>query len=411
MAFLIALGGLSVLGYGFANVPALPSLPLPLVDVLLAGAFVGLVLTGARWPVPRAPFVLAALLFAWASIRLLIDFPTWGSLAWRDYTTYVELSAVFVGYWLMERVGLHRWTRALSWIFAAVVAYGLVKFQGSIFSTFNITVGIQQPIALLGSMSGVASVSAFFFFALVRPIGSFSLVLAALSIPPILVSQMRGLYVVLPLTIMVLLLTGLVEGRAPLVRRLLVATIVTVVAASAVLAAQPNGRFGKTNPGLIRDQIMTLAGGSGVGSGSIDSRTQWFTETIGRLRVHPDAIAYGLGLGPDLTDGFTAGKSILVRKPHNDYLEVLARLGLTGLLLFLMLIVTALKPIVVWSRFSTPTGEKGFQMWVFANTIVYLFISATQPLLAFPYGTIPLFGALGAGLALGCSPRIDRGVE
>ena len=35
-----------------------------------------------------------------------------------------------------------------------------------------------------------------------------------------------------------------------------------------------------------------------------------------------------------------------------------------------------------------------------ANSVVYLFISATQPLLAYPYGTIPLFGILGAGLAL-----------
>lgn len=44
--FVFALGGLTVLGYGFANVPALPSAPIPLVDVLVVGTFLGLVLTG-----------------------------------------------------------------------------------------------------------------------------------------------------------------------------------------------------------------------------------------------------------------------------------------------------------------------------------------------------------------------------
>ena len=167
--FIFALGGVTVLGYGFANVPALPSAPIPLVDVLLVGTFLGLVLTGVRWPVPRAPFLIAVLLFCWASLRLTVDFPTWGSFALRDYTTYVELSALFVGYWLMERVGLERWIRALSWIFLVTVIYGLMQFDGGAFSTFNIVVGLQRPVALLGHATGVASVSAQVFHPRGRP--------------------------------------------------------------------------------------------------------------------------------------------------------------------------------------------------------------------------------------------------
>ena len=145
VAFLIALGGLTTLGYGFSNVPALPGLAIPLVDVILIGTLIGLVLTGVHWPVPRTPFVLASLLFAWASVRLLIDYPAWGALAWRDYSTYVELSALFVGYWLMVQVGLDRWIKALSWVFVAVVIYGLWSFKVTHSSRSTPPLGFNNP--------------------------------------------------------------------------------------------------------------------------------------------------------------------------------------------------------------------------------------------------------------------------
>lgn len=395
--FIIALGGVTVLGYGFANVPALPSVPVPLVDVLLVGTFLGLVLTGARWPVPQLPFLVAAFLFCWASIRLVVDVPTWGSFAFRDYTTYAELSALFVGYWLMERVGLERWIRALSWIFVVVVIYGLMQFNGGIFSTFNVIVGIQRPVTLLGHPTGVASISAFFFFALLRPFGSKSLILAALAIAPIFLFQSRGFYLALPLVAVLLVL---LRARTPGLRRIAAAFALAAVVGVIVLTVQPTGRFGTTSPALLQEQLLTLVGGTGVGDGSLDHRTQWFSETTDRVRAHPGALVYGLGLGPDLAGGFSADSVLLVRKPHDDFLEVFARLGLIGLAAFLFLIGVSVKNLVVGSRRSPTPRERFFQQWVHANSVIYLFISATQPLLAYPYGTIPLFGLLGAGLAV-----------
>lgn len=406
-AFFLALGGCMVLGYGFANVPAAPGLQIPLVDALLVGAFVVLALTGARWPTPSAPFLLAGLLFGWATVRLAIDFPTWGYLAWRDYTTYVELSALFVGYWLMQRIGLDRWVRALSWVFVTVVVYGLLLFQSSIFSSFNVVVGLQKPVLLLGHITGVASVSAFFFFALVRPFGRLSPVLAALSIPPLFIFQARGLYVVLPLTVLLLALIELAGARTPRLGRIVAATGMTIVAAGIVLVAQPTGRFGSSSPALVREQISTLAGGKGVGQGSLNHRLLWLTETSDRVLADPYAVLRGLGLGPDLTSGF-ATDEILVRKPHDDYLEMFARLGLPALLVFLGLIGTAVRAVAAASRRLPTPRERFFQLWLLANTIIYLFISATQPLLAYPFGTIPLFGALGAGLAM--SSRCNTGI-
>jgi O-antigen ligase len=395
--FIFALGGVTVLGYGFANVPVLPSVPIPLVDVLIVGIFLGLVLTGARWPVPHLPFLIAAFLFCWASIRLLVDVPTWGSFAFRDYTTYVELGALFVGYWLMERVGLERWIRALSWMFVVVVVYGLIQFDVGFFATYNVVVGIQRPVTLLGHPTGVASISAFFFFALLRPFGSKSLILAALAIAPIFVFESRGLYLSLPLAIVLL---ALLRARTTGLRRIATAAALAAVAGVIVLTIQPAGRFGTTSPALVQEQLLTLVGGKGVGDGSLNARTQWFAETTKRVRAHPGALLYGLGLGPDLAGGFSQDNVLLVRKPHDDFLEVFARLGLIGFAAFVLLIGAAMKGLVVGSRRSPTSRERLFQQWVLANSVIYLFISATQPLLAYPFGTVPLFGLLGAGLAV-----------
>ena len=76
-----------------------------------------------------------------------------------------------------------------------------------------------------------------------------------------------------------------------------------------------------------------------------------------------------------------------------------ARLGLIGLGIFVLLIGAALKALIHGSRRSAAPRERFFQQWVLANSFIYLFIAGTQPLLAYPYGTIPLFGILGAGLA------------
>jgi O-antigen ligase len=405
VVFIFTLGGLAVLGYGFANIPAVPSAPVPLVDVLLVGAFLGLVFTGGRLPVPRLPFMVAALLFGFSTIRLVVDYSTWGSLALRDYTTYVELSALFVGYWLMERIGLERWVRALTWISVTVVIYGLMQFSG-IFSTFNVLVGIQRPVTLLGHVTGVASVSAFFFFALLRPFGSRSLVWAALATAPLFLFQSRGLYLALPLVIVLL---ALLRSRTRGLRRISAATAFAVIVAVIVLVIQPSGRFGTASPALVREQLMTLVGGTGVGDGSLNARTQWFAETTSRVSATTGALIYGLGLGPDLAGGFSADSVLLVRKPHDDFLEVFARLGLVGLGLFVLLLGSALKGIVMGSRRSATSRERFFQQWVLANSAIYLFIAATQPLLAYPYGTIPLFSLLGAGLAVGAGRH--RGAE
>jgi hypothetical protein len=414
VSFVFVLGGLMALAYGFTNVPAVPSAPVPLADVLMLLVLGALVLTGARKPAPFAPFALATLIVAWASLRLPIDYRTWGTSAVRDYTTYLELGfALYVGYWLVERVDIDRWVRALTWIFGIVVIYGLLTFIPGLFSNFNIDVGLQRSVPLLGSVSKEGVAAAFFFFALVRPIGRLSLLVAALTIPLIVVAESRGVYLAIPVTVIALLAFGLVNGgqwRFRL-RRLGAALVVMLIMGGLALTVAPAGRFGRATPALVLNQLKTLTGGEGVGAGSLNARTHWFHDTVTRVFRHPDGVVQGLGLGPDLANGFKTGAdAIAVRKPHDDYLEIFARLGLPTLVAYVALLALALRSIARSVRRMASPRVQSFQVFVVANSVLYLFMSATQPLLAYSYGTIPLFALMGAGLAVGAG-RSARGEQ
>ena len=76
-----------------------------------------------------------------------------------------------------------------------------------------------------------------------------------------------------------------------------------------------------------------------------------------------------------------------------------ARLGLPALAIFVAMLLTLVNSVRV-AALRVGGEASRFLWWVFAAAVVFLLIAATQPLLAFPYGTIPLFSLLGAGLAL-----------
>ena len=172
------------------------------------------------------------------------------------------------------------------------------------------------------------------------------------------------------------------------------------VALAMLFTLAPKGRLGPTNAQFIVSQLVTLRGESGPGAGSIADRQAWLAVTLKRVSSHENAWLVGLGLGPDLTTGSTGKNLPLVRKPHDDYLETYARLGVTpGLAALLATVALALGPVLVGAR-RLRGSPSYFLWWVFAAAVVTLVIAATQPLLAYVHGTLPLFAALGAGLAI-----------
>ena len=409
--FLFGLGGALVLGYGFANVglPGVGAAPLAdaLAILLLARAWIT---KRFRWPL-SAPFVLLIVFVAIASVRLFFDLQVWGKDALRDFTLPLEVVFLPIGYWALREYGLERWRRGLAWVFVACLVYFAFFPVADRVASLGPVVGIQRAVPLLGSYAGAATAAAagLFFFALVRPFGALSHALAAGFLAELAIFQSRGIYLAVPLAaVLVWILARSGEGsrlRVGLAATLAFAAIV----AALVLPLAPKGRLGPVSPTFVAAQLATLSGKSGPGSGSYHDRIRWFHDVVAQVRAKQAGWFIGVGLGPNLLAG-VARTNADIRKPHNDYLEVFARLGLPALVVFAGLLATAVGRVLGAARRASGL-EARVLWWIFASAVVYLFVAATQPVLAFPYGTMPVFSLLGAGLALRDTAAAPRSAE
>ena len=78
---------------------------------------------------------------------------------------------------------------------------------------------------------------------------------------------------------------------------------------------------------------------------------------------------------------------------------MLARTGVVGFTVFVLMLGQLIAPVARRARRSE--DEEGrFCAFVLAAAVAYLAVAATQPLLAFSYGTLPLFILLGMGSAV-----------
>lgn len=400
--FLFALAGLVILGYGFANIGLrIADIPIPAVEIVLALLLLVAMSEGLAVGLPNKLLVLVALFLALASVRLMFDFWQWRQLALRDFTLPLETTWLLVGAWAMQRFGLERWLRGLQLAFLGLLAYLSLQPWAAQLQAISPQVGLQQEVPLFGDFwsVGTAAAAGMLFFGVMRPWGVLSYLLAAAFMPTLVIAQLRGLYLAVPAAILVMWLVAGKKVRAQVRSGLVATVLLAAFAAALVFPLTPQGRVGPVAPGTIIAQLATLTGGQGPGAGSFSRRLQWVRDVTTQVREE-HAWLVGVGLGPDLVAGFSAGEEgPLVRKPHNDYLEVFGRLGLPGLLLFLGILGSALRRVIRGTRLSD--GQEGrFLAWVLGSSVVYLLIAATQPLLSYPFGTVPLFAPLGAALVL-----------
>lgn len=401
--FVCSLGGALVLGYGFANL-GVPStgLPIPLTE------FFALLLLARILSDPRSrirgspPFVFATCFIALATARLFIDVEHWGKYAVRDFTIAIELVFLLIGYWALRTYGLERWIRVLSWVFLISLAYLALYPWETQLAAASPVVGLQRPVPLFGnySGSGVAAAAGLLFFALLRPLQGWSYAAAAAFFVPIGLLQSRGMYLALPAAVMLIWLVARRGGSTRIRRGLVASLAIGACALTLLFTFAPEGRLGRVSPAFVAAQLGTLVGAPGPGGGSFQQRVTWSHEVIEKVNETPGGWLIGVGVGPDLTFGWTTSPDVRVGKPHNDYLEIFARFGLVGLAFFLAVLATAMTRVIKAARRAAEV-EARFLWWVAGTAVVYMIIAATQPLLAFPYGTVPLFSILGAGLAIG----------
>jgi O-antigen ligase len=216
--------------------------------------------------------------------------------------------------------------------------------------------------------------------------------------------QERSLYFAVPMAALLLTVASRQIGGA-VVKRFSTGLVVAVIVLFLVAPLIPSGRVGTLSPQFFLAHALTAFGGEGPAAGTIDDRNDWREDIMRRVTSQWSTVVVGLGPGPDLLNGFVGIDGQLIRKPHNDYLEMFARYGIFGLGFWLGFIFLPLARI--WSAVRQPAlpGEdRRFLLWVLTLCAIYLLVSAVQPLMSFPYGTITVFTTLGMGLAVAKFP-------
>jgi hypothetical protein len=396
----LALTGNLVLLYGFANVGIRAGdVAIPLTDVLLVAALPW-ALRGLRGPAGRRAVGWWAAFLGLGLAHLALAFPTYGVLAVRDFLIVLEASFLIVGY----RLGGEGWpsvVRWLRWAYLACALYFAAFPLREWLTTVSPVVGVQRDVPLLGQYAGAgaAAIAGFFFMALLRPFGRWSLAIAGLFLAELAMFQSRGDYLAFLTAAGLVLSVAGRGGRRGRVRLALAGALFAAsFVAALVLPLAPAGRLGPILPEFYAEHVATLLGREGPGAGTIRDRLEWARYTVGLVIDDPYHLLTGVGYGPSLTGGFQVTGGVPVRQPHNDYLETFARTGIPGLACFVGLLAEVFLPVLRAARHASGEDAR-FLWWVVTAIVPYLVIAAAQPLLAFPYGTVPLFTIAGVGLA------------
>jgi len=395
----IVIFGLTIWSYGFNNIPFVR--PIPLVDAVI---FLVVVL-GFRywWAFTGTAIVrklLIPLLFLLIVIfgRLIVDVPEFGLLAGRDALFAFELWVIFPAIALGYMLGEHKLNQKLFLLFCVAMVWYLLYPWRELIESISPVVGIQRPVPLFAfTTAGFISVPMFFWF-LYYPNRMVSIIGSSAALLILLMAQSRGAYLAILLGSLVIIVLRLANIKK------FVSVLIPIVILVGIVVFGKNiqGRMGQVGLTFVLEQLGTLAGKEGPGAGSFRHRLAAWPAVIEEVLSEPLGPLFGVGLGTDLFQGFALGPDILVRKPHNDFLEIWARLGVVGLIPWLCILV-----ISGWEALKG-TRRNPRQSWILALQITLWITSLSQPAMGFAYIVVPWAGLTGLWIGAQLRKKVTR---
>ncbi|GMM97514.1 O-antigen ligase family protein [Microbacterium sp. MTN4-26] len=371
--------------------------------VLMLAAILVVALHRDIYEAMQASAVFRFVLFLWliwlfiTTARWIHDFPDYSSLATRDAVITVSFMGLLIGGAVAARLGplvLGGALRCLTWVLIGFVSLSTVGVWlpdqlASFLSFRNVSIGALALVAaslwgngrllrLLAAVAGFAGL-------LVGQSRMALLVTLGMVAAYIAVSQSRWRR----------------AGGANLLVRLIVvlASVTALVAAFGLLGGLglTDGRVGDISFATTRDLLVSVFDDSSQLSGSRRDREDWWAGIVEALTADPVRWLVGLGLGPDLLNGFSVDGVTLVRKPHNDYFEALARTGIVSALMLLLIVAVTLGASFKMTQVS------GDWAIVLGWTVGAATQAFSQPYFSYPHGSLAF--SLLAGLSI-CSLSI-----
>lgn len=416
----LVLAGYALFDRGFALLHV-PGITVYSGEVLLALGLVAAVLATGHFRVAlhRRPTLALVLVFCgWGLARTIPFVRTYGIDALRDSALwYYSLTAVLVFALLHAFPGV-----VMDWIrrYAVFLIILLLWTPAAVFLARNnggpVVPGSDVPVLShkVGN-SAVAAVTALAFLWLVpthrlgRRARSFLTVLAILIILAI-GTQNRGSF----LAALIAITFTIVLARRR--RRQLTGVILATAVLSLVLSAGLNvhvvgGQGREVSAAQLVTNIASVAGGSqntGQLGSTVEFRNELWSGVLNLAREN-GAMVTGLGFGRNLALdlGLQGQASDPLRSPHNSHLDVLARMGVVGGVLWLAIWLSwysiLFRRLRVSPGFLTPT-RRGLMGVCLVGVTATLVNAYFDPTLESPQVALWLWTLVGLGLALASPP-------
>jgi len=350
---------------GRRALPAAASrLPTRLTYLLFAAYLVGIPVAAIRFD-PNMAMYMAGRFQSTGAMSLRLAMTGYRLFVW---TTLVLAFALPLGYEI-DRPTLRGCLKA-AWLLSTVVALaGIVDYLGLADMKFDLTVSLQEALArhevimgfrrgALGMMSLLGIFLSFAYLLLSR--GSWTRVLVGLSFPILIGGLVCSWSRAAMLGVAVAaLLLPLTMGAARL--RVILPGLVCLLALVVGVAVSPN----------LRERLAFF--GTGAVDGSIEGRLGCWRALLNYLAASPGVLLTGVG-----TQNFQyalreSAEVVNLSAAHNQYLHLLAEIGLGGVTVFLLWLAVLLRFLLRWQRQARDRVEKvlpGILIAVLAGILV-----------------------------------------
>jgi hypothetical protein len=340
-------GAYLILNVGFEFVRIPPVGPgIPVGEIVLA---VSLLVISTRTLLPvmaREVWMLPIVIWWGLSLtRMMFDAKGSGIWAFRDASQAIESLYLIVGFWFASNEAylqyFFRWFRRLLTLAAL---YGLLypisdKLQNLSPKVSGIGTG-ATPLIFSMTNAPVMLLWCAAWLLLDRPpragLGR-DLAAAVLIATSIAFGQSRSTYLQVLLLAAVLLM---VRRKAAMKWLATLAMGAVLIGAISISGFELKGREGsKISLDFIVQHFESISGSGGAdvqaASAGVPLRINWWRHILTQLESSPQKMFFGLGYGIPLTTFM--GRNSITREPHNSFMSVIGRLGLSGILMWTLM--------------------------------------------------------------------------
>jgi len=213
--------------------------------------------------------------------------------------------------------------------------------------------------------------------------------------------QHRTLYVAIPLGFLALILMGEVAYSLKAISTVVASVLVVALLTSAV-GLELKGRVGPVNLNFLEEHVESLSMKRGTPAvGTLYDREKWYSGVWERSQSSLQTLLLGVGFGQPLIHFRVVG-GVDVRQPHNTFLSVLGRLGLLGLIFWLIFHISVLTHFAQGIRNRRQADGLVCDLipWLFLFYMFSVMVTSVQPYLEFSYGAIPFYFIVGFAIGV-----------